>query len=200
MFQAQELWSYRYGQFAERFRYQYVISRSTEAIEGFEESTIGDLKLYTGRDLPLRELRDAAGSKIGYVLGIAVGMDALETPETLKLPFRKTTKSFWTRFETWLNDAAGRYAFVVDASGGPRLYTDPVGMIGAVYNSEDGYAASSTMLAIKRPLRPHPKYDFDVIRDLGGRLTLFHTADKDVHRLNPNHYTVPTPKPEISRE
>ena len=188
MFQAQELWSYRYGQFFERFRYQYVISRSTEAIEGFEESTIGDLKLYTGRDLPLRELRDAAGSKIGYVLGIVVGMDALETPETLKLPFRKTTKSFWTRFETSLNDAAGRYAFVVDASGGPRLYTDPVGMIGAVFNPEDRYVASSTMLAIKRPLRPHPKYDFDVIRDLGGRLTLFHTADKDVHRLNPNHY------------
>lgn len=188
MFQAQQLWSYRYGSFAERFRYQYVISRSTESIEGFVERKIGDLNLYCGKDLPLRELHDATGAKVGYVLGIAVGTGAQQSKETLKLPFKKTAKTFWTRFESFLDDAAGRYAFVLHALGQSRLYTDPVGMIGAVYNVEDGYVASSTMLAIKRALRPHPKYDFDAIRDLAGKITLFHTADQDVRRLNPNYY------------
>ena len=188
MFQAQALWRYRYGSFADKFRYQYVISRSTEVIDGFQEHRLGDLKLYSGKELPIRELMDVSGSKVGYLLGIAVGMNAPETPNTLTLPFEKSVKDFWTRFENWLDDAAGRYAFVVNPSDGPRLYTDPVGMIGAVYNSEDGYVASSPMLAIKRPLRPNPKFDFDVIRNRAGKLTLFHTADEDVKRLNPSYY------------
>ena len=188
MFQAQELWNYRYGPFADRFRYQYVISRSVEALDGFQARSLGDLNIYTGKDLPLKDVHDASGATIGYCLGIAVGMDALETTTTLTLPFKKTTRDFWHRFESWLNDAAGRYAFVINAKDTPRLYTDPVGMIGAVYNPEDGFVASSTMLAIKRPMRAHPKYDFDVIRNAGGRITLFHTADDAVHRLNPNHY------------
>lgn len=188
MFQAQVLWKYRYGSFADRFRYQYVISHSAESLDGFHEHRLGGLYIYSGRDLPVREVHDSSGSNIGYVLGIAVGMKGNETTEPVKLPFKKSIKDFWGRFASWLNDAAGRYAFVMDATGGPRLYTDPVGMIGAVYNPEDGFVASSTYLAIKRPLRPNPKYDFDVIRNLGGKLSLFHTADEGVHRLNPSYY------------
>lgn len=188
MFQAQQQWKYRYGSFGERFRYQYVISPTAESIDGFNEYEAGTLKIYTGPGLPVHELQDSNGAKVGYVLGIAVGMQAERTPEALKLPFKKGSKLFWDHFEKLLVEAAGRYAFVVQAVDQSRLYTDPVGMIGAVYNPEDGFVASSTLLAIKRPLRPHPKYDFDVIRDLGGKLSLFHTADEGVHRLNPNHY------------
>ena len=188
MFQAQQQWNYRYGPFAERFRYQYVISRSTESLEGFAENEVGAFKLYTGKDLPIHQIKDASGARVGYVIGIAVGMKADSTDHVLRLPFKKNSKTFWDQFERLLIDAAGRYAFVLHAAGQTRLYTDPVGMIGAVYNPEDGFVASSPMLAIKRPLRPHPKYDFDVIRELGGKLSLFHTADRDVHRLNPNHY------------
>lgn len=188
MFQAQQQWNYRYGPFEHRFRYQYVISRSDESLDGFEERALDGLKIYTGKDLPVREVRDAAGALVGFVLGIAVGMRAEHSAADVQLPFRKTAKLFWDHFEKYLDDAAGRYAFVMQACGQSRLYTDPVGMIGAVFNAEDGYVASSVMLAIKRPLRPHPKYDFDVIRDLGGKLSLFHTADADVRRLNPNHF------------
>lgn len=67
------------------------------------------------------------------------------------------------------------------------MYTDPVAMIGAVYNRQDGYVASSPLLAIKRPVRPNPKFDMDVIENRGGKLSLFHTADEAVRRLNPNH-------------
>lgn len=188
MFQAQQQWNFRYGPFEHRFRYQYVISRSDEALDGFEARKLDALNIYSGKDLPVREVRDAAGALVGFVLGIAVGMQAEQSAAAVRLPFKKTSKIFWDHFEKYLDDAAGRYAFVMRARGQSRLYTDPVGMIGAVFNAEDGYVASSVLLAIKRPLRPHPKYDFDVIRDLGGKLSLFHTADADVHRLNPNHY------------
>ncbi|MCI5109106.1 MAG: asparagine synthase-related protein [Marivita sp.] len=188
MFQAQQQWNYRYGPFQNRFRYQYVISRADEALDGFTARRLGRLNLYCGQDLPLRDLRDAAGKTVGYVLGIAVGTKAEHGTDALKLPFKSSSTRFWNQFESLLDDAAGRYAFVVQARGQSRLYTDPVGMIGAVYNPEDGYVASSTLLALKRTLRPHPKYDFDVIRNRAGKLTLFHTADEGVHRLNPNMY------------
>ena len=119
-----------------------MISRSDEALDGFEARKLDALNIYSGKDLPVREVRDAAGALVGFVLGIAVGMQAEQSAAAVRLPFKKTSKIFWDHFEKYLDDAAGRYAFVMRARGQSRLYTDPVGMIGAVFNAEDGYVAS----------------------------------------------------------
>jgi hypothetical protein len=188
MFEAQRQWVFRLGSFAEHFRYQYVISRQVEEIEGFQHLDCGDWHLHTGASLPVTVLTDIKDREIGAVIGIAVGPEALLGPRKAQLPVNSFSKNFWNDIEKYLTDVAGRYAFVLTSRGQTRLYTDPVGMIGAVYNAEDGFIASSPLLAIKRPVIPNPAFDLEMIETGGGRLSLFHTLDAHVRRLNPNHY------------
>ncbi|MGJ8602615.1 MAG: hypothetical protein ACSHXH_00705 [Marivita sp.] len=188
MFEAQRQWTYRLGPFEDRFRYQYVISRTAEALDGFTGHVVGNVHVHCGSHLPVSNVYDSADRPIGLLLGIAAGTMAVTSTNRITLPFSSRSKNFWARFESFLNDAAGRYAFVLHALKATRLYTDPVGMIGAVYNAEDGFVASSPLLAIKRPLRPNPKVDLESIRDRGGKLSLFNTADAAVRRMNPNCY------------
>jgi hypothetical protein len=188
MFEAQSQWTFRLGSFSEHFRYQYVISRQIEEVEGFQHLACGDWHLHTGASLPVAVLTDSKDREIGAVIGIAVGPEGLLGPGTSRLPANSFSKDFWDDVDAFLTDVAGRYAFVLTSRGQTRLYTDPVGMIGAVYNKDDGYIASSPLLAIKRPVIPNPAFDLDVVENGGGRLSLFHTADAHVRRLNPNHY------------
>ncbi|WP_439521676.1 hypothetical protein [Marivita sp.] len=188
MFEAQRLWNDLWGAFENTFRYQYVLSRAVEKLNGFKCHTGSVWSLYSGPELPVCAIFDRNGKPIGVVAGIAVGPDALLSKSSCTIPVDTGAANFWDQFETYIVDVAGRYAFMIEHAGQTRLYTDPVGMIGAVYSKLDGYVASSPLLAIKRPLTPNPKFDFDTIANKGGKLTLFHTADAHVRRLNPNHY------------
>lgn len=188
MFQAQRQWVTRFGSFGDTFRYQYVLSREDEFIDGFTCHALRRWKLYTGSGLPVCELKDQNGVTIGLLVGIAVGPETLLTQQTGTLPVNSRSPYFWDRFEEFLVDVAGRYLFVMECRGKTRLYTDPVGMIGAVYNASDGYVAASPLLAIKRDIDPNPAFDFDLIENHGGRLSLFHTVDAHVRRLNPNRF------------
>lgn len=183
MFEAQRQWSYRLGSFPEHFRYQYVLSEANEDIEGFAQKQAGGWHIHTGPKLPVTNITDRNGVDLGFLLGIAVDPKGLVT----ELPLNANDPKFWTRFESYLVEVAGRYAFVVNIKKKTRLYTDPVGMIGAVYNKSDRFVASSPLLAIKRPIDQNPLYDPAVIAEQGGRYSLFHTADRSVRRLNPNH-------------
>jgi hypothetical protein len=185
MFEAQRQWSDRYGPLADRFRYQYVISKSDEELDGFARHDLGAFHIFCGPSLPTKSVHDKLGRHVGILLGIAAGTGAKQTKTDLTLPFSTRVKDFWGQFEAFLVNAAGRYAFVMQVGDDTRLYTDPVGMIGAVYNAEDGYVASSPLLTIKRPVRFNPKFDRDIV-ERGGRFSLFHTADEGVRRLNPN--------------
>ena len=188
MFEAQRLWQDHWGPFHETFRYQYVLSRDTEPLEGFALYEGQDWNLYSGPDLPVTALRDLNGQPIGIVIGIAVGPDALLSGPTCTLPLDARSADFWERFEAYIVDVAGRFGILLERGGETRFYTDPVGMIGAVYSRKDGHVAASPLMAIKRKLEPNPKFDFDVIANKGGKLALFHTADAHARRLKPNHY------------
>jgi len=188
MFEAQRQWRYRLGQFEDRFRYQYVISRTTEELEGFARHDLDGFHVYCGPALPTKVIFDKLGRRVGLLLGIAAGIGAEQTPAEITLPFSTRVKGAWDKFEAMLTHAAGRYAFILQVKDETRLYTDPVGMIGAVYSREDGYVASSPLLAIKRQVRPNPKFDLETVQERGGRFSLFHTIDEAVRRLNPNHY------------
>ncbi|OSQ52601.1 hypothetical protein [Marivita geojedonensis] len=188
MFEAQRLWKDHWGPFQDTFRYQYVLSRETESLEGFQHYRGRDWNLYAGPELPMVGLQDQGGRTIGAVIGIAVGPDVLLTGPVVTLPLDTESTDFWDAFETYIIDVAGRFAFMMEHAGETRFYTDPVGMIGAVHSKKDGHVAASPLMAIKRPLEPNPKFDFDVIANKGGKLALFHTADAHVRRLKPNHY------------
>ena len=188
MFQAERNWPLKKSFFATAFRYQYCLSRTEEDIFSFSHVQVGNWHLHTGNALPRYPLMDQAGTQIGYVLGVAVDEEKLITEDNSTLPISASSSSFWDDWERYLVNVAGRYAFIIWHNGATRLYCDPAGMIGVVYNSEDKYVAASLLLALKRPVRPNPLFDFDLIRDEGGKLSLFHTADDTVKRLNPNYF------------
>ncbi len=186
--QAQTLWPLGPDKFAEVFRYQYVISRKRYNIPGFRDFPGDTWHLAAGADLPVCDLTDADGHALGYLVGIAVGPVGLIAGTANRIPASRDDPRFWDLFEAWLTELAGRYALLLTVQGQTRFYVDPVGMIGAVYNSQAQIVAASTLMAITDAVQPNPKFDFDIIRDHGGKLSLFHTADLRVRRLNPNFY------------
>ncbi|MFY0692179.1 MAG: hypothetical protein JXR14_09705 [Paracoccaceae bacterium] len=188
MFEAEKSWTGRKSSFARGFRYQYILSEKVEEILSFRHHAGARWNVHHGNALPFCRLRDEKGCQIGFLLGIAVGPTGLICGGAPFLPLDSSDPDFWNKFETYIVDVAGRYAFVLECAEGARLYTDPVGMIGAVYNREDRYVASSVLLAVKRKVEPNPKFDFELIEKHGGKLSLFHTADAHVKRLKPNHY------------
>lgn len=186
--QAQNLWPLGPEKFADVFRYQYVISRARQDISGFRNFEGAGWHLAAGAELPVCDLVDRDGHPLGYLIGVAVGPEGLLKDGANRIPAAQDDAGFWDVFETWLTELAGRYALLLTVQGQTRFYVDPVGMIGAVYNAADGLVAASTLMAITDEVQPNPKFDFDIIRDHGGKLSLFHTADVRVRRLNPNYY------------
>lgn len=185
---AQTDWTLAARKFGRAFRFQYVITQAKLDIPQFQTFARMSWTLHTGPDLPVCELFDRDEAFLGYLIGIAVGPDGLIDKASNRLPVSQNDPGFWDAFEAWLVDAAGRYAFVIEVAGETRLYCDPVGMIGAVYNAADRLVAASPKLAIFDDLRPNPKFDLDVIRNHAGKFSLFHTVDERVRRLNPNNY------------
>jgi|GEM_PF-1639224 len=186
--EAHTKWPLASRKFAKAFRYQYVISEKDIHIPGFRRFDRLDFVVQTGEKLPTCEIFDESGAFLGYMIGIAVSRVGLIDSANNTIPIEATDQDFWDKFETWLVDIAGRYGFILSCKKETRFYCDPVGMIGAVYNKSDGILSSSTLFAIVDPLRPNPKYNFDIVRNNGGKFSLFHTADERVRRLNPNFY------------
>jgi hypothetical protein len=89
-----------------------------------------------------------------------------------------------------LNDCGGRFVFIITGPGFERLYIDPSGMMGAVYNHESGIVAATVHLAIDRPLEPTTEYPAAQIASdgSGGRWAFGYTPDRDVKRVLANHY------------
>ncbi|KIC16762.1 hypothetical protein [Leisingera sp. ANG-DT] len=188
MLEAQRLWPYRPRLFAKAFRYQYVVSRQVEQIHSFARRTCGQWHIHSGKDLPACTLHDAQGRQFGVLLGIAVGPAGLLSGPQQHLPLDSTAADFWNHLEAFITDTAGRFAIIAESGGQARFYTDPVAMIGAVYDPLARRVAASPLLALDRPVVPNPKVDLDTVENHGGKISLFHTADKHVRRLNPNCY------------
>lgn len=165
-----------------------MISQEEIDLPGFQTYANLSWRVHSGAGLPVCELADRDGRQVGYVIGIAVGPDALLSAKQNRLPISLDDPKFWEGLERYLVEVAGRYAILVEVHKDVRFYVDPVGMIGAVYNKKDRLLAASPLLAITDPMVPNPKFDFDLIREHGGKFSLFHTADARVRRLNPNSY------------
>lgn len=174
--------------FSEIFRYQYLLSRHPVQISGMVERRFGRFCLYTGDALPVCELRDCEGEAIGLLLGVATTPEGAIGDGHLLPHLSARSDSCLDEFEDWLVDLAGRYTILLDMAGEQRVYCDPVGMNGVVYCLDTRRIASSPLLCIDDAVQPNPLYDFDAMREQGGRFTLFTTIDARVMRMNPNSY------------
>jgi len=187
MVEAVRLWPLRKTKFRTAFRYQYVISKTKLDLYSFQTIILNDWHISYGTGLPLNLIYDAMGQWVGVLLGIVVAKDGL-VQDKLELKINADDHDFFDRFEILLNDFAGRYAVFLSVDKITRYYCDPVGMIGAVYESRHQRIASSPLLTIDRPVIPHPLYDHDKMEELKGKYSLFHTRDAQIRRLNPNCY------------
>ena len=174
--------------FAEVFRYQYLITESELGDFPMECRRLGGWHVHTGSHLPVARIRDEKGKDLALFLGIGVDQGGLiEVSHTLKGTDAADLVSFQV-IEKWLKHVAGRYTLIAHAGGQARVYGDPVGMNGIVYDAASRRVAASTLLCLVRPLIQHPLYDHEIVEKEGGKYSLFHTRDAHVRRLNPNAY------------
>ncbi|QOL79383.1 adenine nucleotide alpha hydrolase family protein [Pseudooceanicola spongiae] len=179
--------------FNKLFRWQYLIGKSIEEELPMARHRVGDWDVAVGAQLPVTLLKDRAGVVLGLVLGIAVspsgfvgGMEEDWQFQVAELD--SEAADFFDIFEIWLKPLAGRYTILLNVQGQSRLYCDPVGMNGVVYDRQSRRIASSTLLCLNRPMEPNGLFDHDMVAGGKGKFSLFHTQDAQVRRCNPNCY------------
>lgn len=174
--------------FRRLFRYQYVISMRPLDVPQMRRHLFSGVNLYRGDATSLTRLNDSKGTQIGLLLGIAVAPEGL-LGESHDIPgLDAEDPAAHDRFEEWLVDLAGRYTILLCIGTERRIYSDPVGMNGVVYNPVTRRVAASPLLCIDREVQPNPLFDHDLMASEGGRLSLFQTRDAEVMRMNPSFY------------
>ena len=133
-------------------------------------------------------LVDCKGRFFGYVLGIAVDKSGLIKGEHRLEELDLDDPQLFLRFAEYLDDVSGRYVILCGAGREQRVYTDPVAMIGCIYDPIKSRVGSSLNLVLDRPLVNNPKTDDEAILQRGGKYTLFHTQDAHAKRMNGSCY------------
>ena len=88
-----------------------------------------------------------------------------------------------------LEYAAGRFGVIISGPNVSRLYVDPGGAFGAVYNPSQTCVGSTLFTAITDPVEPDRTYPLADAASKGeARFAFGHTPDKRVRRLLCNHY------------
>lgn len=167
-------------------RYQYVVSRRPIEVPGLEAQAFGGLHVLSGSGLPVTRLRDAQDRTFGLLLGIAVAPGGVLSGTARIDDLDAADPGFWDKAERWLDDLAGRYTLIMVRGTERRLYSDPVGMNGVVYNPRLRRVASSLLLCLDDPVRDRPDYDHALNETAGAKYVLFDTRDKRVRRMNPS--------------
>lgn len=174
--------------FGTAFRYQYVISRHPLEAPGMEVHPFAGLHIATGQALRVSRLRDARGMVFGLLMGIAVDAGGVLGADCRLPDIDPAADDPFGALELWLEDLAGRYVLVAALGGQLRLYGDPSGMIGVVYNRQLKRVGASPYLVIDDEVIERPDYDHAAIAERGAKYTLFDTRDRRVRRLNPNFW------------
>jgi hypothetical protein len=174
--------------FEEVFQYQYVICRRGIDPQGMKVSACRGWRVLTGNALPVARLHDGDGIFIGLLLGIAAGPDGLIEGDYCFGDLSAGVPEFFSGFERHLNAFAGRFTIIVASGGDERIYCDPVGMLGVVYNPQTRRVGSSLKLCIEDAVQDHPLYDHSINEAYGSKYSLFHTRDARVRRMNPSFY------------
>lgn len=176
----------RGAEFAQVYRYQYVISRAALETPGMQAHQFAGFHVRAGSGLPVARVRDRHGMAFGLLLGIGVDPGGPVTPNRRIGSVDLSEDDPLEEIEQWLDHVAGRWTFLASAGGVRRIYCDPAGSNGVVYNPETGRVGSSPLLCIDDEVRDCRGYDHRQIETEGGKYTLFATRDARVRRMNPS--------------
>lgn len=176
----------RGADFARVYRYQYVIARAAIDLPGMKVHQFAGYHIRAGSGLPVARLRDRHGLTFGYVLGIAVGPEGLITQNRRIDTVDLSAEDPFRTIEDWLDNLAGRWTLIAAAGGVRRIYCDPAGSNGVLYNRRNGRVGSSLLLCLDDPVQDRPDYDHHLVEKEGAKYTLFDTRDTRVRRLNPS--------------
>lgn len=188
MVYAQKLCELAKLDFAEIFAYQYLVAPRGTHLDGMDVINFGKISINVGRKLNRAAIMDAKGRVFAFVLGIAVDKSGLIKGKHQLDQLDLDDPKVFSRFAEYLDDVAGRYVFICRAGIEQRIYTDPVAMIGCVYDARTKRAGSSLNLVLDDAPELHPLYDHEVNEKRGGKYTLFHTRDAHARRLNGSFY------------
>lgn len=172
--------------FSEIFKWQYLASENPDLDLPMDAHAFGSWSVYVGKGLAVTRLTDMSGTDIGLLLGVGVD-DTGMVSGTHRVAADAGSETFFEQIERWLHPLAGRYTLFVANAQAARVYCDAIGMNGCVYNAKTRAVASSVLLCLDRPVKPHPRYEEDHI-EKGGKYSLFHTSDPEVTRCNPSCY------------
>ena len=176
--------------FSKAFSQQFVMRRDPDfTLTNFRRARLGDWTLLTGSRMPVAQAHlEDAGLHVAF-LGMGVDAEgALVDEQVLQSKLERLRDP--QALADDLNECGGRFVFIITGPCFERLYIDPSGIMGAVYNQESGIVAATVHLAIDRPLEPTTEYPAAQIASdgSGGRWAFGYTPDRDVKRVLANHY------------
>ena len=175
--------------FAEVFRRQYVLTRDKDLCpEEWTLRTHAGWHLCHCPDLPVVEIKDAAGNCAGWLLGIAIPPAGGLLSDDPTLPSAPCDPGFWNDTEEMIAGLAGRYLVMVWNGEKGRIYTDPVCDLALVFDPETQMAASSVFMCLNRELEENPRVSFRGPIKGQHNFALQQTADRAVRRAMANHY------------
>ncbi|WP_085307303.1 hypothetical protein [Planktotalea arctica] len=171
------------------FAYQYLVTPGkSEQIDGMSVLPFGKFSIHVGAKLHSALLTDCKGRFFGYVLGIAVDRSGLIKGEHQLDELDLDDPQLFARFAEYLDDVAGRYVVLCGAGTEQRVYTDPVAMIGCVYDPTSQRVASSLNLTLNHDIVLNSKSDHEAVEKRGGKYILFNTRDEYCRRMNGSFY------------
>ncbi|WP_132859635.1 hypothetical protein [Shimia isoporae] len=149
--------------FAITFRFQFVLSETKRDLPGFDTRPFADRTLHTHKDLPVTEFTDRDGNPLGLILGFAVDENGQVLTGTHALDLAGKGAEIEEKIEKWLSYLGGRFLVLTDLPGKTvrskrlrKIYADPAGSLGAVYDPQTGIVASSVLLCLERDIDPDP--------------------------------------------
>lgn len=176
--------------FSKAFSQQFVMRRdSAFSLTNFRRAHLGDWTLLTGSRMPVAQAHLEATNLHVAFLGKGVDANgALIDSQVLQSKLERLRDP--QAIADDLNDCGGRFVFIITGPCFERLYIDPSGMMGAVYNQEAGLVAATVHLAIDRPVQPTTEYPAAQTASdgSGGRFAFGYTPDREVKRVLANHY------------
>jgi hypothetical protein len=188
--QAVELCHARGIPFSQTFDQQWVLSRRPlEDIPGYSSQALGAWHLQHGRSLPMAFAEDKGRGWSAAVLGLAVDAEGAVIDEAGLAAHLRAAEVPEALAQT-LEMCGGRFAFVIVAPGLERLYLDPSGCLGAVFDPVTKLAGATLFMTLERAVVPDTTYPLhDIAASAqGGRFAFGVTPDRDVRRLMCNHY------------
>lgn len=169
---------------------QFTLSRrDLEVPPRFRRQECNGWRLYTHNSLPVHELLDPWGNRLGYLVGFVISEGKLHlSPTSFELPASQNLGE--ELIEQRLREFAGRYIFLLlsESPGSSLAYPDPFSSLAAVYSPNGKILSSTTSLLNFRdgcettyPLDTFPNQKPNQFYP--GDLTDF----EDCYRLLPNH-------------